>query len=145
MEIIFACPHCKHLNRLPKKDSYKKAICGACKGDLLDNKPIELDDFNEFSKIINSVNVLVVVDFWAQWCGPCVMFAPTFQEVAKMYPLKVQFAKVNVDINQQAASMFGIRSIPTIVALKEAKEIDRVMGALPQPQFALWVDNLANS
>jgi thioredoxin 2 len=140
--IVYACPHCKALNKLPKKDSYKKAVCGKCGGNLLDNKPITLDSYDEFQKIISSVTVPVIVDFWAVWCGPCQMFAPIFANTAKNYPLKAQFVKVDTDKNQQAAMQFGIRSIPTIVALKNGKEIDRVMGALPEPSFAMWVDNI---
>jgi len=140
--IIYACPHCKSLNKLPKKDEYKKAVCGVCKGNLLDNKPIELDDYAEFEKITNSVTVPVIIDFWATWCGPCQMFAPTFAKVAASYPLKAQFIKVNTDTNRQAAMKYQIRSIPTIVALKNGTEIDRAMGALDEFSFSMWVDKL---
>ena len=142
--IIIACPHCKALNKLPKKDSYKKAVCGICKGNLLDNKPIKINSADEFYKIINSVNVPVIVDFWAVWCGPCQMFAPTFEKVVKEFPLKANFLKVNTEEVPQIAAQFGIRSIPTIVAIKENREIDRAMGALDEFSFAMWVDKLIN-
>ena len=142
--IVIACPHCKSLNKLPKKDSYKKAVCGKCKGDLLDNKPIALDSYDEFQKIISNVTVPIIIDFWAVWCGPCQMFAPTFANTAKQFPIKAQFVKVDTDKNQQAAMQFGIRSIPTIVALKNNQEIDRAMGALPEMQFSVWVDKLTS-
>jgi len=142
--IVIACPHCKSLNKLPKKESYKKAVCGKCKGDLLDNKPIALDSYDEFQKIISNVTVPVIIDFWAVWCGPCQMFAPTFANTAKQFPLKAQFVKVDTEKNQQAAMQFGIRSIPTIVALKNGQEIDRAMGALPEMQFSVWVDKLTS-
>jgi len=142
--IVIACPHCKSLNKLPKKDSYKKAVCGKCKGDLLDNKPIALDSYDEFQKIISNVTVPIIIDFWAVWCGPCQMFAPTFANTAKQFPLKAQFVKVDTEKNQQAAMQFGIRSIPTIVTLKNGQEIDRAMGALPEMQFSVWVDKLTS-
>jgi thioredoxin 2 len=142
--IIIACPHCKSLNRLPKKDTYKKAICGTCKGNLLENKPINLDNYEEFKKIIESVTIPIIIDFWAQWCGPCKMFAPTFANVASKFPIKAQFVKVNTDINQQAAMEFQIRSIPTIVALKNGVEVDRIMGAVDEFSFSMWVDKLIN-
>ena len=141
-DIVIACPHCKSLNKLPKKDEYKKAVCGVCKGNLLDNKPISLDNYDEFQKIVNSVTVPVIIDFWAQWCGPCQMFAPIFAKTAHEFPLKAQFVKVDTDKNQQAAMQFGIRSIPTIVALKDGVEIDRAMGALDEFSFTMWVDKL---
>ena len=143
--IIVACPHCKSLNKLPKKESYKKAVCGVCKGNLLDNKPISISTPDEFRKIVNSVTVPVIVDFWAVWCGPCQMFAPTFEAVAKEYPLKANFLKVNTEEVPQIAAEYGIRSIPTIVAIKEGAEVDRVMGALPHMQFSMWVDKVVNS
>ncbi|EDM24363.1 thioredoxin TrxC [Caminibacter mediatlanticus] len=143
--IIVTCPHCKSLNKLPKKDEYKKAVCGVCKGNLLDNKPIKIDSEAEFNKIISNVNIPVIIDFWAVWCGPCQMFGPTFESVAKNYPLKANFLKVNTEEVPQIAAKFGIRSIPTIVAVKDGVESDRVMGALPEMQFAMWVDKIINS
>ena len=143
--IIVACPHCKALNKLPKKDNYKKAVCGVCKGNLLDNKPISISSADEFRKIVNGVTIPVIIDFWAVWCGPCQMFAPTFENVAKNFPLKANFLKVNTEELPQIAAEFGIRSIPTIVAIKEGQEVDRVMGALPEMQFSMWVDKIVNS
>jgi thioredoxin 2 len=140
--ILVACPHCKKVNRLPKKEEYKKAVCGFCKGDLLKNKPIEITSPEEFDEIVGKVSVPVVVDFWAEWCGPCLMFAPTFKKVAARYPLKANFLKVNTDRVREVAGRFGIRSIPTIAVLKNGREIDRVMGALPEFQFALWLDKI---
>ena len=143
--IIIACPHCKALNKLPKKDNYKKAICGVCKGNLLDNKPIKINSIEEFNKIVNNVNIPVIIDFWAVWCGPCQMFAPTFENVAKDYPIKVNFLKINTEEVPQIAAQFGIRSIPTITALKNGEEIDKAMGALPESQFDMWVKRIVNS
>ncbi len=144
-DIVIACPNCKNLNKLPKKDEYKKAVCGVCKANLLENKPLTVDSYDEFQKIINSVSVPVIIDFWAEWCGPCQMFAPVFANAAKEFPLKAQFIKIDTDKNQQAAAQFGIRSIPTIIALKDGLKIDRVMGALDEFSFTMWVDKIVES
>ena len=143
--IIIACPHCKALNKLPKKETYKKAVCGVCKGNLLDNKPIKIENETEFNKIISNVTVPIIIDFWAVWCGPCQMFAPTFENVAREFPLKANFLKVNTEEVPQVAAKFQIRSIPTITALKNGVEIDRIMGAVPEMQFAMWVDKIVES
>jgi len=132
------CPHCKSINNIPLKESYKKANCGKCKASLLDTKPIELNGSN-FDEVIVNSDIPVVVDFWAPWCGPCKMFAPTFNEVARSLPLKAQFLKVNTDVAPNTSNLARIRSIPTIVIYKNGNEIDRVSGALSAPQFLGWV------
>ena len=125
------CPHCLSVNNVPKKESYKKANCGKCKMSLLDTKPIELSDTN-FDEVVVNSDIPVIVDFWAPWCGPCKMMAPNFQNSAKNFPLKALFAKVNTEDTQQLGARFGIRSIPTIIVFKDAKEVHRISGALDE-------------
>jgi len=125
------CPHCLSVNNVPKRDSYKKANCGRCKMSLLDTKPIELSDKN-FDEVVVNSDIPVVVDFWAPWCGPCKMMAPNFEKSAKNFPLKALFVKVNTENEQHLGGRFGIRSIPTIIVFKNAKEVQRVSGALDE-------------
>ena len=125
------CPHCKSVNNVPQKESYSKANCGKCKSSLLDTKPVELTTVN-FDEIIVNSDIPVVVDFWVPWCGPCKMMAPNFEKSAKNFPLKALFTKVNTENEQLLGSRFGIRSIPTIIVFKNAKEVHRVSGALDE-------------
>jgi thioredoxin 2 len=134
------CPHCLSVNNVPKKDSYKKANCGKCKNSLLDNEAIDLNGSN-FDEVIVNSDLPVVVDFWAPWCGPCKMMAPTFKSVAKDYPLKATFAKVNTEDNQMLGAQFGIRSIPTIVIFKNGVEVQRVSGALDENSLKQLVNS----
>jgi len=126
----FVCPHCLKTNKLPIKEHYTKANCGYCKKSLLDGKIIEANDYN-FDSIINSATVPVVVDFWAEWCGPCKMMAPNFAEASKTLAPHVQFVKVNTEQAPNISARYGIRSIPTIIKFKNGQEINRTSGALP--------------
>lgn len=138
-KINIVCPHCFKINAIPKKDTYTKANCGSCKNSLLDTNPIELDESNFDHVIVNS-DIPVIVDFWAPWCGPCKMMAPIFNDVAKKYPLKALFVKVNTEALPNMGARFGIRSIPTLVVYKNGVEKQRVSGALDP----LRLSNLVN-
>jgi thioredoxin 2 len=137
-KIKVVCPHCGGVNSIPKKDSYTKASCGHCKNSLLDTKPIQLNQQSFDNLVANSDNV-VIIDFWAPWCGPCKMMAPAFEQAASSFVLKAFFAKVNTEEEQILGSKFNIRSIPTMIAFKDNKEIDRVSGALNAQQIQEWV------
>ena len=128
-KINIVCPHCFKINAIPKKDSYAKANCGSCKNSLLDTNPVELDESNFDHVIVNS-DIPVIVDFWAPWCGPCKMMAPIFNDVAKKYPLKALFVKVNTEALPNMGARFGIGSIPTLVVYQNGVEKQRVSGAL---------------
>jgi thioredoxin 2 len=123
------CKHCLSVNNIPSKDSYKKANCGKCKNSLLDTSPIDLTTTN-FDDIIVNSDLPIIVDFWAPWCGPCKMMAPTFTQVSAKFPLKAIFTKVNTEQEQNLGAKFNIKSIPTIIVFKNGKEFHRTSGAL---------------
>jgi len=82
----------------------------------------------------------VLVDFWAEWCGPCKMVAPVVDELADEYQGKMKFMKVNVDFNPDTASKYGIRSIPTLLIFKGGDPVGQVVGALPKNQLQERID-----
>jgi thioredoxin 1 len=98
-------------------------------------EPIVLTDSNFASEV--SKYPIMLVDFWAPWCGPCRMVSPMIEQLSREYSGKVAFGKVNVDENQRIASSFGIQSIPTLMIFKGGKTVDVMVGALPKAQIEM--------
>ena len=92
---------------------------------------LEFTDSNFETEVINS-DKLTVVDFWAEWCGPCRAIGPVIEELAKEYQGKVNVGKVNVDINPGISMNYGITSIPAILFIKGGKVVDKQIGAVPK-------------
>ena len=84
----------------------------------------------------------VVVDFWAEWCGPCKMIAPALEELSKEFDGKVKIVKLNIDENQQTAIRYGVRSIPTLIAFRGGREIARQSGAMSKAMIERWIGAL---
>jgi thioredoxin len=85
-----------------------------------------------FESTVNKDNSIVIVDFWAEWCGPCKQFAPIYGRVSEKHP-DITFAKVDTDANQELSAMAGIRSIPTLMAFRDGVLLFNQSGALPEP------------
>lgn len=85
---------------------------------------------------------LVVIDFWAEWCGPCKMIGPIIEEIAEEYKDKVVVGKVNVDENDETTGKYGIRNIPTVIFVKDGKVVDKLVGAGPKSIFTEKIDKL---
>jgi thioredoxin len=100
---------------------------------------VKVDKSNFQSDVLNAT-VPVVVDFWAEWCGPCKQIAPSLEDIATELGAKVKIAKLNIDENPELAAQFGVRSIPTLVLFKGGAEADRKIGAAPKTALAHWVN-----
>ena len=102
-------------------------------------KAIEITDSN-FNDII-SKNDVVLVDFWAEWCGPCRMIAPMIEELANEFDKKAVIGKLNVDNNQESSIKFSVRSIPTLLVFKNGEMVDRHVGAVPKDTLSSSIKN----
>ena len=134
------CLHCQATNRVPAARLSAAPKCGKCGQALLTARPQELNA-QTANKVIQKNDVLTIVDFWASWCQPCIMMAPEFKTAAGQLP-QVVFAKVQTDKYEQAAAPYNIRSLPTMVAFRNGKEVARQSGALPSNQIIQWVQSL---
>lgn len=105
--------------------------------------PVKADKVSFKSEVLESAEP-VVVDFWAEWCGPCKMIAPSLDEISREMAGKVKIAKVNIDENPELAAQFGVRSIPTLMMFKGGEVADIKVGAAPKTALTAWIGgNLA--
>jgi thioredoxin 2 len=132
------CPHCQVSNRVPGARLREHPVCGKCKSPLFAGKPVELDAA-AFERHLTVSAIPLVVDFWAPWCGPCRAMAPQFERAARELEPEVRLAKVNTEVEQAIAARFGIRSIPTLIAFRNGREVARQAGAQDAASLMRWV------
>ena len=101
----------------------------------------EFTDANFENDVTNS-DIPVLVDFWATWCGPCKAIAPIIEEIAEDYKGKVKVGKVDVDQNQNSAMKFGVRSIPTLLILKNGEVVNQIVGSVPKSEISENLDTI---
>jgi thioredoxin 2 len=133
-----ACPHCGTINRIPAARVGDGAKCGECKEPLLPGQPIELTAAT-FDRHVANSDLPLVVDFWAAWCGPCRMMAPAFEQAAARLAPGVRLAKLDTESAPDIAARFSIRSIPTLIAFRNGREMARQSGALDLPRLLDWI------
>ena len=127
---IVPCGSCGKLNRIDMNKAEAAAHCGTCRAPLAVDAPIVLTDAT-FDTVVAKSTVPVLVDFHADWCGPCKMMAPVFADFARRQKGRVLVAKVNTDENPAVSMRFGIRSIPTLTLMHGGREVNRQVGAVP--------------
>ena len=129
-----ACSSCRQVNRIPSARVTHDPTCGRCKQKVFPHRPVEVTDASWRTEVEASP-IPVLADFWAPWCPPCRAVAPSLERLAAARGGRLKVVKVNVDQNPELASRYAVRSIPTMVVLRDAREIDRMVGALPEQEL----------
>jgi thioredoxin 2 len=132
---IVTCPNCGKRNRVA---AVAEGVprCAVCKAHL----PwiVDAADIAEFDAEL-SATVPVLVEFWAPWCGPCKWVAPVVERLAHDHAGHLKVVKVNIDEVPAVADRYGVRAVPTLLLARDGEEVDRLAGAVPQPQLEAWV------
>ena len=138
--MITMCTHCGGLNNIPSNKLSNNPTCGKCQKPLYQGEPISMNGA-QLTRAIEKTDELLVVDFWATWCGPCQQFAPTFKQAASQLEPNARFIKIETEAEQTISAKYSIRSIPTLVMFKNGQEIARVSGALSIKDLTHWIKN----
>jgi thioredoxin 2 len=126
------CPHCGTLNSVDLDRAADGPRCGSCKKPILLDRPLKATG-GDFDRTIGASPVPVLVDFFADWCGPCHMLAPVLDSIAQERMGQALVLKVDTEADPQLAMKYNVRALPTIVAFRGGKESGRVVGVQPKP------------
>jgi thioredoxin 2 len=141
MADIVTCPNCGKRNRLPAAAA-GVARCANCHTAL---PWLTTAGDGDFEEVVTTSTLPVLLDLWAPWCQPCRLMAPVLDELAGELAGRVRIAKLNVDDNPVTASRFSVRSIPTLLALKDGREVDRIVGVQPKAEIARRLERLLDT
>lgn len=141
--VTIACPGCGQLNRVDLSRAGQRPKCASCGAPLPLDQPLPVTDQN-LERIVRDAEIPVLVDFYADWCGPCKVMAPVLDQLAREGPGKVLVAKLDTDRNPAMAVRYGIRGIPTLIVFRGGREVAREVGAVPRQRLDALIHRAAS-
>lgn len=132
--VTLRCGFCRTLNRVDLSRADRKPRCAECSRPILVDRPLRLEG-EDFARTVEAAGVPVLVDFYADWCGPCKMMAPILDEVSRRHAGALLVTKLDTDRWPDVAARFGIRGIPTLILFGEGRELARETGAVPRERL----------
>jgi len=139
--IRIVCSECNSVNSVEITPQSQAIECKKCSADLNDPFPLEVSDESCTINIQNN-DIAVLVDFYSTTCGPCMAMYEDYEDAALGFGLKVKFLKINADEYQQVAREYGVSALPTIIAFKKGKEVNRISSQLSRVELDLWAKSL---
>ena len=136
------CPHCASVNRVPADKDARAAQCGRCHQRLFAGGSMAATA-GTFDKIVQRTDIPVVVDFWAEWCGPCKAMAPFFERAAAELEPDFRFLKVDTEAERSLAARYDIRSIPTLMLFRKGAVVAQRAGAMDRQSLVAWARQAA--
>jgi len=138
------CPECNSVNIIKMEVGSTIIPCSQCQADLDDPFPVEVTD-ESCTIHVTENDIPILVDFYSPTCGPCMAMYEDYEDAALGFGLKVRFLKINADEYQEVARKYGVSGLPTIIAFKNAQEVNRISGQLSQVQLSLWAESLTQT